>query len=104
MEFEKVFFFIHPVQAYTGWLKKTKSIEITDRFEFECPNTKLNPRMHRRLTFLTVIINALMFSITINYDSTTVCIKKRLVFEIQISHNVLNLPDKYNCLESFSEP
>ncbi len=24
--------------------------------------------------------------------------KKRLVFEIQISHNVLNLPDKYNCL------
>ena len=30
-------------------------------------------------------------------------IKKRLVFEIQISHNVLNLPDKYNCLESFSE-
>ena len=25
----------------------------------------------------------------------TVCIKKRLVFEIQISHNVLNLPDKY---------
>ncbi len=29
--------------------------------------------------------------------------KKRLPFEIQISHNVLNLPDKYNCLESFSE-
>ena len=29
--------------------------------------------------------------------------KKRLAFEIQISHNVLNLPDKYNCLESFSE-
>ncbi len=24
---------------------------------------------------------------------------KRLAFEIQISHNVLNLPDKYNCLE-----
>ena len=30
--------------------------------------------------------------------------KKRLVFEIQISHNVLNLPDKYNCLQSFNEP
>ncbi len=29
--------------------------------------------------------------------------KKWLPFEIQISHNVLNLPDKYNCLESFSE-
>ena len=41
------------------------------------------------------------------YGSTvlcsTVCIKKRLAFEIPISHNVLNLPDKYNCLESFSE-
>ncbi len=29
--------------------------------------------------------------------------KKRLAFEIQISQNVLNLPDKYNYLESFSE-
>ncbi len=28
--------------------------------------------------------------------------KKRLVFEIQISHNVLNLPGKYNCLESLA--
>ncbi len=26
------------------------------------------------------------------YISYTVCIKKRLVFEIQINHNVLNLP------------
>ncbi len=26
--------------------------------------------------------------------------KKRLVFEIQVSHNVLNLPDKYNHLAS----
>ena len=33
----------------------------------------------------------------------TVCIKKKLAFEIQISQNVLNLPDKYNYLESFSE-
>ena len=30
--------------------------------------------------------------------------KKRLVFEIQISHIVLNSSDKYTCLESFSEP
>ncbi len=29
--------------------------------------------------------------------------KGYIPFEIQISHNVLNLPDKYNCLESFSE-
>ena len=38
------------------------------------------------------------------WAKTTVCIKKRLVFEIQISHIVLNSSDKYNCLESFSEP
>ncbi len=42
------------------------------------------------------------FSFHLHY-TTTVCIKKRLAFEIQISHNVLNLPDKYNCLKSFSE-
>ena len=38
------------------------------------------------------------------YGHIIQCIsKKRLAFEIQINHNVLNLPDKYNCLESFSE-
>ena len=33
--------------------------------------------------------------IMLNISITTVCIKKRLVFEIQISHIVLNSSDKY---------
>ena len=41
---------------------------------------------------------------THNIIICTVCIKKRLVFEIQISRIVLNSSEKCNCLESLSEP
>ena len=62
-------------------------------------------KIQLRMTFYcrTALIQICFYCKKCSIESSTVCIKKRLAFEIQISHNVLNLPDKYNCLESFSE-